>query len=222
MSSATRPVHELRAPNYKPIQLDHLSNTQLSTLYSLYGVDPAVADRPILLGVLTELTQITSEQDWTLTNHLVRTATRSAGPRRHASYQSSYLQLTPGYARVAHASTQAQAVPCVQGTTPGRSGGLLCSYQDQLNIFGGARPADQAFNLRCNPVSHLWEPVQRATREPAGFLDRACGEWSALWCMLCSSQRVAVHGQNSSTPGITSPVLCFANFAGLCKASNAS
>ena len=62
-----------------------------------------------------------------------------------------------------------------QGNTPGRRGGLLCSYQDQLNIVGGARSADQAFNIRCDPMSRLWEPVQRKREPLDGLLERPCG-----------------------------------------------
>jgi hypothetical protein len=62
-----------------------------------------------------------------------------------------------------------------QGKTPGRRGGLLCSYQDQLNIVGGARCADQVFNIRCDPMSRLWEPVQRTWEPLDGLLERPCG-----------------------------------------------
>ena len=62
-----------------------------------------------------------------------------------------------------------------QGKTPGRRGGLLCSYEDQLNIVGGARSADQAFNIRCDPMSRLWEPVQRKREPLDGLLERPCG-----------------------------------------------
>ncbi|DBB18687.1 TPA: hypothetical protein ACH3X3_000295 [Trebouxia sp. C0006] len=61
------------------------------------------------------------------------------------------------------------------GKTPGRRGGLLCSYEDQLNIVGGARSADQAFNIRCDPMSRLWEPVQRKREPLDGLLERPCG-----------------------------------------------
>ncbi len=74
MSAATSFAYETFAPDRKLMSLDHFSHSQLSILTSLAGEDPAGADRPTLLDTLTKRMQHTSEQDWTLTDRLVRTA----------------------------------------------------------------------------------------------------------------------------------------------------
>ena len=74
MSAATSFAYETFAPDRKLMSLDHFSISQLSILTSLAAADPAGADRPTLLDTLTKRMQNTSEQDWTFTDRLVRTA----------------------------------------------------------------------------------------------------------------------------------------------------
>jgi hypothetical protein len=164
-------AHRLLLPDNIPISLDHLSNADLKSLVTLAGANPVGVDRLSLLNTLIHQVHNSRKQDWTLDALPVRRV-----HNRLLSFQHIAANTARGDSCEKDIGLDA---PCsLQGSTPLRAFGLLCSYNHDLYIIGGRQPhlQHQSLVTRCIAETGLWEPVFSVWEPVQAFQDMPSGE----------------------------------------------